>query len=150
MLHNSTDWPGTAKSSKAVNGRALSAQQKLPQRKPGNGQYYLPLPNPFRMIGADSSRAETSIGGSPPTDRDRKLKMDLPGPRIRNTESVHHLDNFGGLLAHTGSRPFLSKEPINGSNFAGQKHAANFVGGWAPTILILGVYNKIVKVMGSD
>jgi hypothetical protein len=33
---------------------------------------------------------------------------------------------------------------------AGQKHAANFVGEWAPTILILGLYNKIVKVMGSD
>ena len=33
---------------------------------------------------------------------------------------------------------------------AGQKHAANFVGEWAPTILILGLYNKMVKVMGSD
>ncbi len=26
----------------------------------------------------------------------------------------------------------------------------NFVGQWAPTFLILGVYNKIVKVAGSD
>jgi hypothetical protein len=33
---------------------------------------------------------------------------------------------------------------------AGQKHAANFIGEWAPTILILGMYNKLVKVMGSD
>jgi len=32
----------------------------------------------------------------------------------------------------------------------GQKHAANFVGQWVPTILILGLYNKIVKVEGSD
>src|SRR5688500_3352029 len=31
-----------------------------------------------------------------------------------------------------------------------QKHAANFVGEWAPTILILGLYNKIVKTLGSD
>ncbi len=27
---------------------------------------------------------------------------------------------------------------------------ANFVGQWVPTILILGLYNKIVKVAGSD
>ena len=32
---------------------------------------------------------------------------------------------------------------------AGKKHAANFVGHWAPTFLILGLYNKIVKVAGS-
>jgi hypothetical protein len=29
-------------------------------------------------------------------------------------------------------------------------HAANFVGQWAPTLLILGVYNKLVKQRGSD
>jgi hypothetical protein len=27
---------------------------------------------------------------------------------------------------------------------------ATFVGQWAPTLLLLGVYNKIVKVAGSD
>jgi hypothetical protein len=32
----------------------------------------------------------------------------------------------------------------------GQKHAANFVGQWVPTILILGLYNKVVKVEGSE
>jgi hypothetical protein len=30
------------------------------------------------------------------------------------------------------------------------KDAANFVGHWAPTILILGLYNKIVKLEGSE
>ena len=29
-------------------------------------------------------------------------------------------------------------------------HAALFVGQWAPTFLILGLYNKVVKVAGSD
>jgi hypothetical protein len=28
--------------------------------------------------------------------------------------------------------------------------AANFVGHWAPTFLILGLYNKLVKLQGSD
>jgi hypothetical protein len=29
-------------------------------------------------------------------------------------------------------------------------HAALFIGEWAPTILIFGLYNKIVKLLGSD
>lgn len=31
-----------------------------------------------------------------------------------------------------------------------RKGMANFVGLWAPTFLMLGVYNKIVKTHGSD
>ncbi len=33
---------------------------------------------------------------------------------------------------------------------AGRKVESNFVGHWAPTFLLLGLYNKIVKVAGSD
>jgi hypothetical protein len=33
---------------------------------------------------------------------------------------------------------------------AGRQNSSTFVGQWAPTILILGLYNKIVKIMGSD
>ena len=32
----------------------------------------------------------------------------------------------------------------------GKDHEALFVGQWAPTFLILGLYNKLVKVAGSD
>ena len=32
----------------------------------------------------------------------------------------------------------------------GRRHDALFVGQWAPTFLILGLYNKIVKVAGHD
>ena len=32
----------------------------------------------------------------------------------------------------------------------GRHHEALFVGQWAPTILILGLYNKLVKQHGSD
>jgi hypothetical protein len=32
----------------------------------------------------------------------------------------------------------------------GRDKDALFVGQWAPTFLILGLYNKIVKVLGSD
>lgn len=34
--------------------------------------------------------------------------------------------------------------------FSGKQHQALFVGQWAPTLLILGLYNKLVKVAGSD
>ena len=30
------------------------------------------------------------------------------------------------------------------------KHVSTFIGQWAPTLLILGLYNKIVKVAGHD
>ena len=33
---------------------------------------------------------------------------------------------------------------------AGKQYESLFVGQWAPTFLLLGVYNKIVKVAGSD
>jgi hypothetical protein len=32
----------------------------------------------------------------------------------------------------------------------GRKHDALFIGQWAPAILIMGLYNKMVKVEGSD
>ena len=32
----------------------------------------------------------------------------------------------------------------------GNRHVSLFVGQWAPTFLILGVYNKLVKQLGSD
>ena len=32
----------------------------------------------------------------------------------------------------------------------GQQKKANFIGQWAPTLLILGLYNKMVKLHGSD
>jgi hypothetical protein len=33
---------------------------------------------------------------------------------------------------------------------AGRKDDATFVGHWVPTILLLGLYNKLVKVQGSE
>lgn len=32
----------------------------------------------------------------------------------------------------------------------GRRNVANFVGQWVPTILIMGLYNKLVKQHGSD
>jgi hypothetical protein len=32
----------------------------------------------------------------------------------------------------------------------GRQHTSLFVGQWAPTLLILGLYNKLVKLQGHD
>jgi hypothetical protein len=32
----------------------------------------------------------------------------------------------------------------------GAKHASMFVGQWAPSFLLFGIYNKLVKQLGSD
>jgi hypothetical protein len=37
-----------------------------------------------------------------------------------------------------------------GLQATGRKHASMFVGQWAPSFLILGLYNKLVKVEGHD
>jgi hypothetical protein len=37
-----------------------------------------------------------------------------------------------------------------GFKMTGKDHAALFVGQWAPTFLILGLYNKLVKLHGSE
>jgi hypothetical protein len=34
--------------------------------------------------------------------------------------------------------------------FSRKDHASLFVGQWAPTFLILGLYNKLVKLSGSE
>lgn len=34
--------------------------------------------------------------------------------------------------------------------FTGRRDESLFVGQWAPTFLVLGLYNKLVKVAGSD
>jgi hypothetical protein len=33
---------------------------------------------------------------------------------------------------------------------SGHEEKANFIGQWAPSLLILGLYNKMVKLHGSD
>ena len=37
-----------------------------------------------------------------------------------------------------------------GMRLLGNKEAATFIGHWVPTILLLGLYNKLVKVQGSE
>jgi hypothetical protein len=80
--------------------------------------------------------------------------------RMMSSDAVEHRE--GGLAkpieeftARLPSDTFLwlAGGSILGSlalKIAGKDHEALFVGQWAPTFLLLGVYNKIVKVAGHD
>jgi hypothetical protein len=52
-----------------------------------------------------------------------------------------------------GSLVLQSMKPSRISFFTGARRSgelSTFVGQWAPTFLLLGIYNKLVKVAGSD
>lgn len=80
--------------------------------------------------------------------------------RMMTSDAVEHSE--GGLArpieeftARLPSDTFLwlAGGSILGSlalKIAGKDHEALFVGQWAPTFLLLGVYNKIVKTHGHD
>jgi hypothetical protein len=59
------------------------------------------------------------------------------------------------IAARLPSNPFLwsglaSTVASLGLKLAGRKRAASFLGQWATTVLILGLYNEIVKLAGRD
>lgn len=46
---------------------------------------------------------------------------------------------FGSMILSAGIATFTER-----------KSTANFIGLWAPTLLLIGIYNKLVKLEGSD
>jgi hypothetical protein len=79
------------------------------------------------------------------------------------TDAVRHADHSEGRIARAIEEQ-TAKLPSDtflwaalgsiglslGLQMAGKREMGNFVGQWAPTFLILGLYNKLVKVHGSD
>ncbi len=49
---------------------------------------------------------------------------------------------LSGAMAAVGFAAYLYR--------GGRKEEAQFVGHWAPTILLFGLYNKLVKLLGSE
>jgi hypothetical protein len=82
---------------------------------------------------------------------------------VANTERLAGHDHSEGTLARTieeqtarlPSDTFLwaalgSMGLSLDLQMMGKQQMSNFVGHWAPTILIMGLYNKVVNVHGSD
>ncbi len=86
--------------------------------------------------------------------------MNRPGQESFPGEAREHSEGavaraIEGQTARLPSDVFLwaAMGSIAGSlllQFSGRKDESLFVGQWAPTLLILGLYNKLVKVAGSD
>jgi len=80
------------------------------------------------------------------TNTDTQLDPHREGPVARAIEEqTARLPSDLFLWAGLGSIALALALEIGG-----KKEKANFVGHWAPTFLILGVYNKMVKLHGSD
>lgn len=68
------------------------------------------------------------------------------GPATRGTESVTaKLPSGVYLIAAVSSMAVSAVLQV-----IGKQRLSLFVGQWAPSILIMGLYNKLVKVAGSD
>jgi len=82
---------------------------------------------------------------------------------MRSTRTVSRHDHTEGVVARTIEKQ-TAKLPSDTFLWAslgaiatslvlqslGKKEGSLFVGQWAPTFLILGLYNKMVKELGSD
>jgi hypothetical protein len=95
-----------------------------------------------------------SYVGGPPVVGEGRSTMDIPGmerkqeegPVARRIERVtsrlpSDLFLWAGLASAATSLGFM---------FGGKKQVSTFIATWVPTILLFGVYNKIVKIAGSD
>ncbi len=85
-----------------------------------------------------------------PTTMERMKQMGLPSEQEGGL--ARPIEEFTSRLP-SDTFLWLAMASIGGSltlRMMGRRHDALFVGQWAPTFLILGVYNKIVKVSGHD
>ena len=85
----------------------------------------------------DSGRATSSTSATPVREGTMTKAIEHQTARIPSTY----------FLAAAGTAVVLSL----GLAVASEKKGwANFVGNWVPSLLLLGIYNKIVKTHGSD
>lgn len=80
---------------------------------------------------------------------DEGMEPPREGPVARKIESVtSRLPSDAFLWASVGSMLVSLGLQLTGTRKS--QHVSNFIGQWAPTLLILGLYNKLVKVAGHD
>ena len=83
------------------------------------------------------SKNDSSL--SPPTPKEGALTK-------RVEKQTARVPSIGYLGLAVGSMAISAGLAI----FAPRKEFANFVGLWAPSFLLIGIYNKLVKLEGSD
>jgi hypothetical protein len=87
--------------------------------------------------------AETMNWTHPQTEEARQHSEGMLARTLEHQTAKLPSDVFlWAAVASIGGSLFLQ--------FNGKQHESLFVGQWAPTFLLLGIYNKLVKVAGSD
>ena len=77
--------------------------------------------------------------GLPKEGREGKLTRDIENVTGRIPSGSYLSMALGSMAVSAALAIFTRKKTL-----------ANFVGLWVPTIMLVGIYNKIVKVEGSD
>ena len=95
------------------------------------------LSNAFESVSPVSKVSDKLISPSP--HKEGKLTK-------RVEEQTARVPSIGYLGLAVGSMAISAGLAI----FAPRKEIANFVGLWAPSFLLIGIYNKLVKLEGSD
>ncbi len=75
-----------------------------------------------------------------------QVKSRKEGPLTRKLERFTAMLPSSTWLALAGA----SIASAIGLRIAGKNHTAILVGQWAPTFMLVGIYNKLVKISGSD
>jgi len=116
-------------------------------RRPGGRSRAGRSPSPFRSTDMNAMNAPTRMAGmSTGAGAGAEAQKHAEGPVARGIEHYTAQMPSDWFLWAAGAS-------ILGSlalRVTGCKEDSQFVGQWAPTLLILGLYNKIVKVAGSD
>lgn len=66
--------------------------------------------------------------------------------RTSKAPSLVYLGTAIGAMAASAALMIFERSRMSNRWNAGAPSLANFVGQWAPTILIMGLYNKVVKL----
>lgn len=90
-----------------------------------------------QILGAAERTAERMLGGPPQPIEDEVTKG-----IERYTAAIPSSAYLAVAIGAMG----LSL----GLQLIGRRHAGNFIASWVPTWLIIGVYNKLVKIEGHD
>ncbi len=109
--------------------------------------------------GSDPSSTTGAYGKSSSSYGSEGMSSTSQSRKMQKQNGQHREGNLAKSIEHQTSRipsdVFLwaAGAAIVGAaalKFTGREGDAQFVGQWAPTLLVLGLYNKIVKRFGSD
>lgn len=96
------------------------------------------------------SKANESMNGAIPSTLDKLSKLNENHLEGKVTKAIENQTSKIPSVVYLGLAVGAMALSAGLAATSQRKGLANFVGLWAPSILMLGIYNKIVKTNGSD